>query len=88
MSFRACQLSYKYILRYESLEEDWKQFLEDAGIKRDLELAWVNRSGGGDYREYYKNVTELDIVKLYEKFESDFLMFGYTLEGYLNRKSS
>ena len=83
-----CQLSYKYILRYESLEEDWQQFLQDAGVEMDLDLAWVNRSGGGDYRDYYKNLTDLDITKLYQKFESDFLMFGYTLEGYLDQNSS
>ena len=88
MYFRVCQLSYKYILRYESLEEDWQQFLQDAGVEMDLDLAWVNRSGGGDYRDYYKNLTDLDITKLYQKFESDFLMFGYTLEGYLDQKSS
>ena len=88
MYFRVCQLSYKYILRYESLEEDWQQFLQDAGVEMDLDLAWVNRSGGGDYRDYYKNLTDLDITKLYQKFESDFLMFGYTLEGYLTKKSS
>ena len=88
MYFRVCQLSYKYILRYESLDEDWQQFLHDAGVEMDLDLAWVNRSGGGDYRDYYKNITHREIIKLYEKFESDFLMFGYTLEGYLPKKSS
>ena len=86
-NFRVCQLSYKFILRYENLEDDWQQFLEDAGIKEDLDLAWINRSGGGDYMDYYKDLTDLDIIKLYEKFESDFLMFGYTLEGYLHKKS-
>ena len=83
-----CQLSYKYILRYESLEEDWQQFLQDAEIKEDLDLVWANSSGGGDYSDYYKDLTDQDIIKLYEKFESDFLMFGYTLEGYLQKKSS
>ena len=86
-----CQLSYKYILRYESLEGDWQQFLEAAGIKEEeegLDLTWVNRSGGGDYREYYKDLTDLDIIKLYHKFEYDFLMFGYTLDGYLHTNSS
>ena len=85
--FRVCQLSYKYILRYESLEDDWQQFLEDVGIKENLALAWVNRSGGGDYSNYYKDLTNSDIIKLYKKFESDFLMFGYTLDGYLHKKS-
>ena len=85
---RVCQLPYRYILRYESLKDDWQQFLEDAEIKETLDLTWVNRSGGGDYSDYYQDLTDQDIAKLYEKFESDFLMFGYTLEGYLRKKSS
>ena len=40
-----CQLSYKYFLRYENLETEWKQFLQDAGIKEDLQLGWENGAG-------------------------------------------
>ena len=83
-----CQLSYQYILRYDSLEADWQQFLRDVGIEEGLELAWSNQSGGGDYSDYYKDIRDRDIIKLYQKFESDFLMFGYTLEGYLHEKPS
>ena len=38
------------------------------------------------YYEYYQNVTNDDIIKLYEKFQSDFLAFGYTLDGLINFK--
>ena len=38
-----------------------------------------------DYYQYYQNVTNDDIIKLYEKFQPDFLMFGYTLDGFLNK---
>ena len=82
-NFRVCQLPYRYILRYESLQADWQTFLAEADIKEDLRLAWTNRSGGGDFREYYRNISHQHIAKLYEKFESDFLMFGYTLDGYI-----
>ena len=43
--YRVCQLSYKYFLRYENLETEWKQFLQDAGIKEDLQLGWENGAG-------------------------------------------
>ena len=35
------------------------------------------------YSLYYQNITKEDIVKLYEKFKPDFLMFGYTLKGFI-----
>ena len=38
-----------------------------------------------DYYQYYQNVTNDDIIKLYEKFLPDFLAFGYTLDGFLNK---
>ena len=76
-------MPYRYILRYESLQDDWQTFLVEADIKEDLCLSWTNRSGGGDFREYYRNISSEHITKLYEKFESDFLMFGYTLDGYI-----
>ena len=34
-----------------------------------------------DYFHYYQNVTNDDIIKLHQKFLSDFLLFGYTLPG-------
>ena len=41
--------------------------------------------GSSDYYQYYQNVTNDDIIKLYEKFQPDFLSFGYTLDGLLNK---
>ena len=38
-----------------------------------------------DYFYYYQNVTNDDIIKLHQKFHSDFLLFGYTLPGFLNK---
>ena len=35
------------------------------------------------YYQYYQNITNDDIIKLYEKFKPDFLSFGYTLEGFV-----
>ena len=38
-----------------------------------------------DYYQYYQNVTNDEIIKLYEKFKPDFLSFDYTLDGFLNK---
>ena len=80
--FRVCQLPYRFPLKYESLAEDWKQLLDSAEIKENLDLVWINSSGGGDLKHYYEVISKDEIIKLYDKFESDFVMFGYTLSGY------
>ena len=82
---RVCQLPYRYILQYENLSDDWKQLLASAEITEDLDLVWVNSSGGGDLRHYYEAISDEEIIKLFDKFESDFVMFGYTLNGYLKQ---
>ena len=82
--FRVCQLPYRYILQYENLSDDWRQLLLSAEITEDLDLVWENRSGGGDLTHYYEAISDEEIIKLFDKFESDFVMFGYTLNGYLN----
>ena len=41
-----------------------------------------------DYYQYYQNITNDNIIKLYEKFLPDFLAFGYTLDGFLNKDYS
>ena len=40
-----CQLSYKYFLRYENLDAEWKQLLQDSGIMEDLQLGRENVGG-------------------------------------------
>ena len=38
-----------------------------------------------DYFYYYQNVTNDDIIKLNEKFHTDFLLFGYTVHGFIHK---
>ena len=40
-----CELSYRYFIRFENLETEWKQMLEDSGITENLELGMENSSG-------------------------------------------
>merc|ERR1711974_110644 len=74
-----CELSYRYFIKFENMEAEWKQMLEDSGITEDLQIGWENASGGVkgsmDYSQYYQNITNDDIIKLYEKFLPDFLAF-------------
>ena len=45
--YRVCQLSYKYFLRYENLDAEWKQLLQDSGITEDLQLGRENEVSTG-----------------------------------------
>ena len=69
------------------MQTEWKQMLRDSGITEDLQIGLENDSGGvkGNYYQYYQNITNDDIIMLYEKFLPDFLAFGYTLDGFLNK---
>ena len=77
---RVCQLSYDYILHYEDLLSDWALLLKDLNIKEDISLPWENKQGG-DAASYYQNISREDMDRLYQKYEADFLMFGYSVEN-------
>ena len=76
---RVCQVSFDYILHYEDLQSDWAQFLREVNITEDIRLPWDNR-GEASYSSYYHNITRDDLESLYDKYEADFLMFGYSLD--------
>ena len=43
--YSVCELSYRYFVKYENLETEWKQMLQDSGITEDLQLGMENGSG-------------------------------------------
>merc|ERR1712216_492796 len=78
---RMCQLSYSHIIKYESLASDWDNFVEDIQAPEDLQLPWENKGvGGGSLKQYFRQLTTEEEKDLFEKFESDFKMFGYSRE--------
>ena len=76
---RVCQLSYDFILHYEDLQSDWAQFLRQVNITESIRLPWENR-GDGDISNYYQSISREDLHSLYDKYEADFLMFGYSID--------
>ena len=72
------QLDYDFILHYEDLETDWDQLLKELNITEKISLPNKNKSGG-DKSSYYQNVSREDMDSLYQKYEADFLMFGYSM---------
>ena len=76
---RVCQLSYDFILHYEDLQSDWAQFLREVNITENIRLPWKNK-GEGDISSYYHNISREDLHSLYDVYEADFRMFGYSID--------
>ena len=64
------------ILRYESLEDDWRRFSNKFGINRVLAQHNVSQRGR-DFRVYYSQQS-YEVVNAY--FKKDFQAFGYTFD--------
>ena len=63
--YRVCQLSYKYFLRYENLDAEWKQPLQDSGITEDLQLGRENEvSLGSQGKEVVQLISVLQTLNL------------------------
>jgi hypothetical protein len=66
------------ILRFETLNEDFKALCDDLGMDGQVELPKKNASDHRPYWEYYKDQTTQDLVK--DLFAADFEAFGYSKE--------
>ena len=63
------------------MESDWKYFLEDINLTEDLKLPWENKgSPATKLMDYFNNIIDFEKDELYKKFQSDFEIFGYSLE--------
>jgi hypothetical protein len=62
-----------FVGRVENLDDDWKTICGKIGVPF-VELAHVNRTSRGDYREYY-NQASIDLVA--HRFQKTIEIFGY-----------
>lgn len=72
------EIGVDYILKYESLEDDWKKFLSSQNLPH-VNLKVVNKS---KHKPFYKYYTKEMAQIIYEKYESDFVRFGYSFDSY------
>ena len=83
------EAEWKQMLQDSGINEDLELGMENGsglkGQKYILNVITIFFLGSSGYYQYYQNVTNGDIIKLYEKFQPDFLSFGYTLDGFLNK---
>ena len=70
------QICVDVILKFESLDSDWKEFSKHIG-KELSPLNKHNKTKKKDYREYYDSETIDYVSKLYHK---DIMSFNYKFE--------
>ncbi|XP_027238345.1 carbohydrate sulfotransferase 11 [Penaeus vannamei] len=83
-----CDLEYDYIIKYEAFQEESEYFLrllkERKHVPESFDLRWENKGGTdkGATLEYLSKISEHKRWLLYAKYQEDFSLFGYTMEGY------
>ncbi|XP_047740130.1 carbohydrate sulfotransferase 11 [Hyalella azteca] len=77
-----CDLSYKYIIKMETWNEDLRYLLPKFNIGDEVHGNALN-SANASYR-YFKTLPRPLILQLYEIYKIDFEMFDYSLDEYLH----
>ncbi|XP_023323409.1 carbohydrate sulfotransferase 11 isoform X2 [Eurytemora carolleeae] len=82
-----CTHSYNYILKFESIEEE-ERILSRMWNTTKIQNNWENRNDNGLKKmditmSYFKLLDKNDILKLYEIYKYDFLMFDYDAKPFL-----
>lgn len=74
-----CSIHYDIIGKYETLYQDSDYILTKIGMK-NLEFPYTSKPSKTtvNMRKYYKNLTSESIWKLYDIYQLDFRLFGYT----------
>ena len=63
------------------METEWQYFLEDINLAEELNLPWENKgSSGTKLMDYFDNIIDYEKDELYKKFQTDFEIFGYSMD--------
>lgn len=87
-----CEFDFDYIIKYENFKEEIDYLvgvLQESGrLPMGFHLQWENR-GGTDAQattqKYLRLVSQDKLQLLYEKYHYDFMYFGYTMDGYIEK---
>ena len=84
-----CVFSYNYIIHFENLEEEERYLSNLIDSKDVLKLRKENvypkkHSSKDILKKYFSLLEKQDVLKLYDLYKEDFLMFGYDINEYLN----
>ena len=83
-----CVFSYNYIIHFENLEEEERYLSNLIDSKDVLKLRKENvypkkHSSKDILKKYFSLLEKQDVLKLYDLYKEDFLMFGYDINEYL-----
>ena len=84
-----CVFSYNYIIHFENLEEE-ERYLSNLIDSKDVlklrkENVYPKKHSSKDLlKKYFSLLEKQDVLKLYDLYEEDFLMFGYDINEYLS----
>jgi len=74
-----CEINYDFIGHYETLEEDARLVLHEAGVDRLVSFPPVRYTATkDDLRRFYSGIPQEDVSELRRIYRRDFEMFGYT----------
>lgn len=83
-----CQFHFDYIIKYEHFEEEINFLIdvmqEDGRLPHNFKLTWENRGNTNKNTvvEYLKQLSEEQVMQLFDKYRLDFLYFDYKTDGY------
>ena len=78
-----CSVKYNYVLKKETLHEEEAEFLKKFGWQNMLKPAQKETYEKNSTRImelYLDDLTDDEVIKLYEVYQYDFLLFGYSFK--------
>lgn len=81
-----CHIHYDMVGKYETLEDDANYVLRLVGVGDSLRFpsyAKSTRTTDTMTAQFFSNISSQQQVQLYNLYKMDFLMFNYSLPGYL-----
>lgn len=81
---RVCSIQWDFIGKLETAESDSDFIMERIGLLGNITLGLHNKSNDhGKMITYFKGFPKSDLIKIYEIFQEDFEIFGYTINDWL-----
>lgn len=78
-----CEINYDFLGHYETLEEDARFVLHEAGVNKLVSFPPVRYTATkDDLGRYYSKLPREDLLQLQRIYRRDFEMFGYTSVHY------
>ena len=84
LTCKPCLVDYKFIGNTDTMKEDSEKIRKKIGVKRSLPLDHVQPSGNSKTKihKFYSDFDKKLLDKLYNIYEMDFILFGYSPDEY------